>query len=126
LRAGGLRADVAAETERVGFLAHRGNAKTDVLFEGNAEFFRAFADVFAAHSFCEGFVFEPALHGVHFEIENALGRADVRTCREKSGELVACEKRVFEWRLPRDSGIISMRKNGANDLFGITAFAQNF
>ena len=64
--------DVAAEAESVGLLAHGGDAEGDVLFERDAKFFGAFADVIAVHAFGEGFVFEAALHGVDLEIENAF------------------------------------------------------
>ena len=53
------------------------DAKGDVFFERDAKLFGAFADVLAADAFGEGFIFQPALHGVHFEIEDALSR-DVR------------------------------------------------
>jgi len=121
-----LCADVAAETEGVGLLAHGGDAKADVLFERDAELFRAFADVLAADAFGEGFVFQAALHGVHFEIEDALRGANVRTRSEKAGELVASEKRVLEGRLARDAGIIRVREDRANNYFGVAALAQNF
>jgi hypothetical protein len=68
----GLRADVAAEAESFGFHAHRGDTEADVFFERDAEFFSAFADVVAADTFGEGFVFEAALHGVDFKIEDAF------------------------------------------------------
>src|SRR5271157_1407777 len=72
LGTGGLRGDVAAEAERVGLLAHGVDAKADVLFERNAQLFRAFADVIAADAFGESFVLEAALHGVDFKIKDAL------------------------------------------------------
>jgi hypothetical protein len=43
-----------------------------VLFEGDAELFGSFADVFAAYAFGEGFVFQAAFDGIHFQIEDAL------------------------------------------------------
>jgi hypothetical protein len=121
-----LGGDVAAEAEGVGFFAHRADAEADVFLEWHAKLFRAFANIFAAHAFGEGFVFEAALHGVHLEIKDALRRANVRAGREEAGELVAGEKRVFEGRLPNDAGIIGVREDRANDFVGVAVLAQNF
>jgi len=97
-----------------------------VLFERDAKLFRSFADIFAAHALGESFVFQAALHGVHFEIEDAFRGANVGARGEKSGELVTSEKRVLERRSARDSGIIRVREDGANDFFRIAALAKNF
>lgn len=58
---GGLRLNVAAEAEGVGLSAHGFDAKGDVFFEGNAKFFSAFDDVFAADASRECLVFEALL-----------------------------------------------------------------
>ena len=124
LRRSGLRADIAAKVQRVGLLTHRGNAKADVLVERQAQLFGTFADVLAAHAFGEGFVFEAALHGVDLQIEDALRRSDVSTRREKSGELVASKKRVLQRRLARDSRIIGVGKDRADDFLRVAALAE--
>jgi hypothetical protein len=43
-------------------LAQRADAKSDVLLERDAEFFGAFAYIFAGDAFGEEFVFHAALH----------------------------------------------------------------
>jgi len=97
-----------------------------VLFERDAEFFGAFAHVFAAHAFGEGLIFQAALYGVDFEIEDAFRGADVRAGSEKAGEFVASEEGVLEGCLARYAGIIGVREDGADDFFGIAALAENF
>lgn len=54
LGAGGLR---SAQAQGVGGAAHCGDAEGDMFLNGNAKFFRAFADVFAIDAAGEGFVF---------------------------------------------------------------------
>jgi hypothetical protein len=106
--------------------AQGGDAKRDVLFERDAEFFRALADVFPADAFGKGFVFEPAFYGIHFEIEDALCRPDVSASGEESGELIASVERVLQRGLARNARIVGVGKDGADDFFGVAAFAEDF
>ena len=71
LSGGGLGGDGTAEVESVGLLA-QGDAEGDVLFEWDAQFFGAFADVVAACAFGEGLVFHAAFDGIHFQVEDAF------------------------------------------------------
>src|SRR5215469_3719421 len=77
----------AAEAEDVGLLAHRGDAKRDVIIERNAEFFSALDHVFAADGASKGLVFHPLFHRSGFKIKNALRWAHVRACRKEAGKL---------------------------------------
>jgi len=54
----GDRVQVAAQAESVGIFPHGLDAKRDVLFERNAQFRRAVADVIPAHAFGKGFVLQ--------------------------------------------------------------------
>src|ERR1700722_3165572 len=126
LGTGGFGADGPAKAESVRFLAHRGNAEANVLFKRQAQLFGAFAHVLAAHTLGKSLVFQAALHRVDLEIEDALRRSDVRTSREKSGELVASKKRVLQRRLARDSRIVGVRKDRADGFLRVAALAQDF
>src|SRR6266849_11024425 len=76
LSSSSLRGYGAAEAEGVGVFAEGGDAEGDVLFEGDAQLFGAFADVFAADAFGEGLVFHAAFDGIHFQIEDAFRGAN--------------------------------------------------
>lgn len=115
----------AAEAEGVGLFAKCGDAKTDVFFERDAKLFRALDDIFTADAARERFVLHALFHGADLEIENTLRGAHVGACGQKSRQFIAGEKSVFERGLARDTGIVSMRKDGANDLFGIPELAKN-
>jgi hypothetical protein len=85
LGGGGLCAQIAAQTQSVGILAHGCDAEGDVLFERDAEFFGAFADVVAVDATGEGFVFQALFHGVGFQVENAFRWANVGAGGEEAG-----------------------------------------
>jgi hypothetical protein len=106
-------------------VAEGGDAEGDVVFEGDAQFFGAFADVFAAYAFGEGFVFEAALHGIHFQIEDALRGAHVGAGGEEAGEFVAGEEGVLERGLTGDVAVVGVGENGADDLLGIALLAKD-
>ena len=72
LRCGGLRLDVAAETEGVGLAAHGFDAEGDVLFERYTDLFGALYDVFPTDAAGEGLVLHALLHGASFQIENTF------------------------------------------------------
>jgi hypothetical protein len=57
-----LRTQTAAKAQDVRVFAQRGDAESNVLFEGDAEFFGAFADIVARDSAGEGFVFHAFLN----------------------------------------------------------------
>ena len=57
-----LRTQIAAKAKGVRVFAHRGDAEGNVLFERDAEFFGAFADIVARDSAGEGFVFHAFLY----------------------------------------------------------------
>ena len=67
-----------------------------MLVERDAEFLSAFDHLFAADAAGEGFVFHALLYGTDFEVEDALGGADVGAGGQKAGEFVAGKERVFE------------------------------
>ena len=96
-----------------------------MFFEGDAEFGGAVAHVVAIDAAGEGFVFEAFFDGVDFEIEDAFGRANVGASDEEAGKFVASEKGVLERSLPGNIAIVSVRKNGADELFRVAAFAKN-
>src|SRR5258708_14852156 len=126
LSRGGLGGDGAAQAEGVGVLAHRGDAEGDVLFQRDAEFVGAFADVVAADAFGEGFVLEAAFDGIHFQVEDALRGTNVGAGGEKAGKLVAGEQGVLERRMAWDVAIVGVGEDGADDFLGIAAFAEDF
>src|SRR6266404_3378936 len=80
---------IAAKSERIGSLAHGGDAKSDVLFDGNAQLLGPFADIVSVNAASEGFIFQLAFHGVGLDLENALAGLDQRAGGEKSGQFVA-------------------------------------
>ena len=123
---GRFRRDVAAQAERVGSGAHGFDAEGDMIVERDAEFFGAFDDILTADASRKRFVLHPFFHRACFQIENALGRPNIRTGGDEAGEFVAREKRVLERRLPRDIAVIGVGKNGADDFFGVAAFAKDF
>ena len=63
---------VSAEAEGVAIGAHGFEAKFDVIFERDAEFFGAFADVVARDAAGECFVFHSLFHGIDFQIQNTF------------------------------------------------------
>src|ERR1700687_2506415 len=105
--------------------AKGGDAEGDMLFERGAPLFASFADVVAADAFGEGLVFQSAFDGVHFQIEDALRGADVGAGGEKSGQFVACEEGVLEWRSARHVAVVGVRENGADDFLGVALLAKN-
>lgn len=123
---GGRALEASAQAESVGLLAHRGDAKGDVLIERDAEFFSAFHNVLATHTAGESLIFHALSHGANFEIENALRRTNIGAGCEKTGEFVTSEKRVLERSLPRDAGVIGVRENGADEFFAVAVFAKDF
>ena len=117
--------DGSAEADRVGIFAQRADAEGDVFFERDAEFFGAFADVFARDAAGEGFILQALFHRIDFQIENTFRRADVTAGGEKAGEFIAGKERVLERRLARDTGIVRMRENGADNFFGVAQLAED-
>ena len=63
---------IAAEAEGVAVGAHGFEAEFDVIFERDAEFFGAFADVVARDAAGECFVLHALFHGIDFQIQNAF------------------------------------------------------
>src|SRR5258708_26728333 len=116
LSRGGLGGDGAAEAEGVGVLAHRGDAEGNVLFQGDAELFGAFADVVAADAFGKGLVFQAAFHGIHFQIEDAFRGADIGAGGEEAGQFVAGEEGVLERGL---AGGGRINRRGSNSGAGL-------
>ena len=72
-----MRTQIAAKAKGVRVFAHRGDAESNVLFEKDAEFFGAFADIVARDSAGKRFILHALLHRIRFQIENAFRRADV-------------------------------------------------
>jgi hypothetical protein len=115
----------AAEAEGVGLFAEGGDAEGDMVFERDAQLFGAFADVVAADAFGEGLVFHAAFDGIHFQVEDALRRANVGAGGEKAGQFVAGEEGVLEGRLARHVAIVGVGEDGADDFLGIALLAKD-
>jgi hypothetical protein len=107
-------------------VAEGGDAEADVLFEGDAQLFGAFADVVAVDAFGEGFVFETAFDGIHFQIEDAFRGANVGAGGEKAGKFVAGEEGVLEGGLAGHVAIVGVREDGADNFLGVALLAKDF
>ena len=97
-----------------------------MVFEGKVEFGGALDYVFAGDAASEGFVFHAFFDGAGFEIEDGFGGADEGAGGEKTREFVAGEEGVFEGSLARSVAIAGVGENGADDFFGVAAFAEDF
>jgi hypothetical protein len=117
---------IAAQAQGIGIFTHGLNAKGDVFFERDAEFRGSVADIIAIYTFGESFVFKFFGDGRSFKIEDAFGWTDIDAGGEESGEFIASEKRVLERGFARDSAIVGVSDDGADDFFGVAAFTQEF
>src|SRR3954464_8202871 len=79
--------EVSAQAESVRLLAHESNHVRNVLIEGQAEQFRAGAEVIAFDAPGECLVFHPLDDRWCFEVENASARAYERCRRDESRHL---------------------------------------
>ena len=100
-------------------------AESDVVVEGDAEFFCAFVDIVAIYAAGEGLVFEFFFHRGGFDFVDAFRGFDQGAGGQKARELIAGEEGVVERRNARGAGIVCVTENGVNDLLGVAALAEN-
>jgi len=124
-KVGAPRLAAAVEAKGRGHGAERFDAKGDVLVERDAQFLRAFVNIFAADTAGERFVLQFFLHRSGFHFMDAFRRLDERAGGQETGELVAGEKSLIELRDAGYPGLIRVTENGGDDLFGIAALAKD-
>src|SRR5437868_3808962 len=98
----------AAQSQVVCNDAHCGDAKRDVLFQRNAQFFSTFAHIVAIYAARERFILQLAFYGVGLDLKDALARLDQRAGGEKSSQLIARKKCVLKRSLAGHVAIIGM------------------